>query len=116
MIREGRLHWRRMWLPVLALAMCDVVSAEQVDDIAARFAVCAACHGGDGRSPTMPQYPKIGGQNEAYLVSALKAYRAGLRQGGLAPLMTEVAKPLSDTEINTLARHVSRLPFDQVPR
>ena len=57
----------------------------------------------------MPQYPKIGGQNEAYLVGALKAYRAGQRQGGLAPMMVAIAQPLSDDQIAELARHASRL-------
>jgi cytochrome c553 len=41
------------------------------------YTACASCHGGDGRSTAMPQYPKIGGQNHTYIVNAMKAYRAG---------------------------------------
>ena len=40
-----------------------------------KFVQCAACHGADGRSTVIPQYPKIGGQSGPYLINALKAYR-----------------------------------------
>ena len=29
---------------------------------------CTACHGKDAKSPIMNQYPKLAGQNEAYLL------------------------------------------------
>ena len=70
---------------------------------------CASCHGGDGRSTSMSQYPKIGGQNEAYLVNALKAYRDGRRQGTFASIMAETAKGLSDQDIVNLASYVASL-------
>ncbi len=47
----------------------------------AKSAICAACHGADGIS-AVPIYPNLKGQQEAYLVSALKAYKSGQRQGG----------------------------------
>ena len=74
-----------------------------------KFVQCASCHGSDGRSTVVPEYPKIGGQSAAYLVNALKAYRAGRRQGTYAAIMTEVAKPLSDAEIENLAAYVESL-------
>ena len=51
-------------------------------DVAAgkvKAAVCAACHGANGIA-MMPGYPNLAGQNEAYLVSAMKAYRDNLSQ------------------------------------
>ena len=74
-----------------------------------KFVQCATCHGGDGRSSVVPQYPKIGGQNAGYVVNALKAYRDGRRQGTFASLMTAVAKSLSDTDIEQLALYVESL-------
>src|SRR5271165_917475 len=68
-----------------------------------KFVQCASCHGSDGRSTVVPQYPKIGGQSAEYLVNALKAYRDGRRQGTYAAIMAEVAKPLSDADIGNLA-------------
>ena len=74
-----------------------------------RYVQCASCHGSDGRSAVMPQYPKIGGQNLEYLVSALKAYRDGRRQGTYASIMSAAAKPLSDEDIANLAAYVASL-------
>lgn len=33
---------------------------------------CSACHGKDAKSPIIPSYPKIAGQNEAYVLQQLK--------------------------------------------
>lgn len=74
-----------------------------------KFVQCASCHGSDGRSAVMPEYPKIGGQNGAYVVTALKAYRGGRRQGTYASIMAEVAKPLSDDDIANLAAYIESL-------
>ena len=73
------------------------------------YTVCASCHGGDGRSTAMPQYPKIGDQNQAYLVNALKAYRDGKRQGTYAAIMTATARTLSDQDISDVTAYVATL-------
>jgi cytochrome c553 len=74
-----------------------------------RFVQCAACHGADGRSTVIPQYPKIGGQSGPYVINALKAYRDGRRQGTYAAIMAAVAKPLSDDDIANLAAYIESL-------
>lgn len=74
-----------------------------------KFVQCASCHGADGRSTVVPQYPKIGGQTAAYVVNALKAYRDGRRLGTYAAMMTAVAKQLSDADIANLAAYVESL-------
>lgn len=74
-----------------------------------KYVQCASCHGSDGRSNVMPEYPKIGGQNGAYVVNALKAYRDGRRIGTYAAIMAAVAKPLSDADIANLAAYVESL-------
>jgi cytochrome c553 len=74
-----------------------------------KYVQCASCHGSDGRSTVMGNYPKIGGQNLEYLESALKAYRDGRRQGTYASLMIAVAKQLSDQDIADLAAYVETL-------
>jgi len=90
-------------LPV-ALAATDPVSAGRE-----KFVQCATCHGADGRSTVVPQYPKIGGQSAPYVVIALKAYRDGRRQGTYAAMMAAAAKPLSDDEIENLAAYIESL-------
>ncbi len=78
-----------------------------------KFVQCASCHGSDGRSTVIPQYPKIGGQSALYVVNALKAYRDGRRIGTFAAIMAEVAKPLSDADIENLAAYVESLDTQQ---
>ena len=74
-----------------------------------KFVQCASCHGADGRSTVVPQYPKIGGQTAEYVVNALKAYRDGRRLGTYAAMMSAVAKQLSDADIANLAVYVESL-------
>ena len=73
-----------------------------------KAAVCASCHGMNGKA-IAPIYPNLAGQNEAYLVSSLKAYRDGQRQGGMSTVMTPMAKTLSDDDINNLAAYFASL-------
>jgi cytochrome c553 len=96
-----------------ALAFAGTVVAQPPSATVAagreKFVQCASCHGADGRSTVIEQYPKIGGQSGAYVVSALKAYRDGRRLGTYAAVMAEVAKPLSDADIANLAAYIESL-------
>ncbi|MDP2574030.1 c-type cytochrome [Vibrio penaeicida] len=74
----------------------------------AKAAVCAACHGADGIA-AIDGYPNLKGQNEKYLVSSLKAYKANQRTGGLAAVMSAQAMGLSDQDIDNLAAYFSSL-------
>lgn len=44
----------------------------------AQTQVCTACHGADGNSPA-PNFPKLAGQNERYLLKQLQDIRDGVR-------------------------------------
>ena len=60
---------------------------------------CAVCHGPMGLA-TLPDAPNLAGQPAMYLAAQLKAYRGGARQHEVMSLM---AKPLSDADIDNLA-------------
>jgi cytochrome c553 len=47
-----------------------------------KAAVCAACHGLDGNSAD-PMYPKVAGQNEAYVARQLGLYKSGVRNNAI---------------------------------
>ena len=102
-------------LSVLAAPACAAATpaAQAAPDAVAlgreKYVQCAACHGADGRSTVIAQYPKIGGQSAAYVVIALKAYRDGRRLGTFAAVMSEVARPLTDADIANLAAYVESL-------
>lgn len=69
---------------------------------------CTGCHGVEGYRNTYPTYrvPKIGGQNEAYLVAALNAYKSGERQH---PTMRAQAESFSERDIADIAAYLSSL-------
>jgi len=56
--------------------------------------ICTACHGVDGKAVLSP-YPNLAGQNHAYLMYALKVYKAGSRSGGFANIMQQQAASLT---------------------
>lgn len=65
---------------------------------------CVACHGVNGNSAN-PEWPSLAGQSGAYIVKQLKAFKAGERQN---PLMTPMAQPLSDDDMEDLAAYYSQ--------
>lgn len=82
-------------------------TAEIAPDISAgerRAAVCFACHGQNGIS-NIPGTPHLVGQQRAYLEKALHAYREGLTRQD--PVMSAMAKPLSDADIANIAAYFS---------
>lgn len=60
---------------------------------------CALCHGQYGIT-SMAGTPSIAGQPEIYLSSQLKQFRDGKRQNAV---MSQMAKPLSDADIENVA-------------
>jgi len=62
---------------------------------------CLGCHGHDGNS-THPAMPSLAGQNATYLIKAMKKYRDGKRGN---KMMTDVAKGLSDNDIESNAAY-----------
>jgi cytochrome c553 len=65
---------------------------------------CAACHGPEGNKPITPETPRLAGQQYDYLVQSLNAYRKGTRDN---PVMSAMAKPLTEKEIRDLAGYFS---------
>ena len=69
---------------------------------------CTGCHGIVEYKNAYPSYrvPKIGGQNEQYIVNALHGYKSGERTH---PTMMAQAESLSDTDIANIAAYLSSL-------
>jgi cytochrome c553 len=68
-------------------------------------AVCSGCHGIPGTKTAFPEVynvPKIGGQNEAYLVAALRGYRSGERYNST---MKALATSLTEKEVVDIAAY-----------
>lgn len=71
----------------------------------AKAGTCAGCHGPAGISNN-PLWPNLAGQKEQYLAKQMKAFRDGDRSD---PMMSPMAKPLSDEDIANLAAYYSSL-------
>jgi cytochrome c553 len=70
-----------------------------------KTAMCIGCHGIPGYKTAFPEVyhvPKIAGQQPAYLISALKAYKSGDRSH---PSMRGIAASLSDQDMVDLAAY-----------
>ncbi len=70
---------------------------------------CVACHGKDAKTPLMPNYPKIAGQNAAYLLQQMKDIKSGARNNGQTAAMKGVMHLVSDEEMQALADYVASL-------
>jgi len=89
----------------ISLVLPFAVQAADVAAGKARAASCAGCHGATGISNN-PMWPNLAGQKAGYLAKQLRAFRDGTRSD---PMMTPMAKPLSDADIENLAAYYSSL-------
>lgn len=64
---------------------------------------CQTCHGPDGKTPLLPAYPKIAGQNAEYLIQQITDIRDGQRSNGLSAAMKPMTSNLRDPEIKAIA-------------
>ena len=66
-------------------------------------AMCAACHGADGNS-AVPNFPKLAGQGEKYLLKQMQDVKAGNR---VIVEMTGMLDAFSDQDLENLAAYFS---------
>ncbi len=72
---------------------------------------CANCHGenGKGKSENNNVFPVIGGQTRDYIIKQLKDLRSGDRHNDPAGMMGNIAKKMSDDEIEAVAEYAMGL-------
>ena len=70
---------------------------------------CIACHGKDAKTPLLPNYPKIAGQNAAYTLQQMKDIKSGARSNGQSAAMKGVMHLVTDEEMQALADYVASL-------
>lgn len=70
---------------------------------------CVACHGADAKTPTVPQYPKVAGQNRTYVLQQLKDIKSGKRNNGMSMVMAATMAAVTDEEMEALATYLSEL-------
>jgi cytochrome c553 len=96
--RAGQKYWQvgeRLW---------------RAGDAKSGAPACMACHGPAGRGNPGPAYPSVGGQHAGYTSARLNYFRAGSDKAkASSPVMVDIAKRLSDEDIQALATYAEGL-------
>lgn len=88
-----------------AMAAGDAAAGE------AKTAMCAGCHGADGNS-LAPNFPKLAGLGEKYIIKQLKDIKDGRAKGGRDVVeMTGMLNALSDQDMADIAAFFSSKPM-----
>lgn len=76
---------------------------------------CIACHGKEGKKPLIAAYPKLAGQNAAYLELQMRDIKSGARANGSSAAMKGVmVNPegdslVSDSDMKEMAAYLSKI-------
>ncbi len=100
-----------MFAAVTAAAPAAAATADDLDAGRAKARACAVCHGPLGLA-IAPETPNLAGQPAGYLSAQLRAYRSGSRKH---EVMSVIAKPLQDDDINLLAAWFSSIRVEAMP-
>lgn len=71
------------------------------------ISACMSCHGPAGKG-IPPRYPSVSGQNVAYAIKQLKAFKEGTRKND-SDVMTRIAFRMSQEEIKAVAEYMAGL-------
>ena len=112
-------RWRGCAVAVATLLMGGTLPAMAQDaaTIAAQgngkgAAPCQTCHAPDGSGQAAGGFPRLAGQNAAYLQSQLDAFAAGTRENAV---MQPQSAALTEAERQALARYFSAMPAVATP-
>ncbi len=70
---------------------------------------CVACHGKDAKTPILPIYPKLAGQNADYALNQMKDIASGARNNGQTAAMKGVMHLVNEEEMQAIAHWLSTL-------
>jgi cytochrome c553 len=90
---------------LLSLALIQPAALLAAEALETVKTVCAACHGVDGNS-TDPNYPKLAGMDQEYLMRQLKAFAAGKRRDDT---MSGIVAGIDPGDFSTLAAYYGKL-------
>ena len=92
--------WAVTSLTLLGSPWAAAQDASSVLHQRANAAVCANCHGSEGRTMKDSAVPAIAGLPRDYMIAQMKAFKEGSRP---ATVMHQIAKGFSDAQIASMA-------------
>ncbi|WJG09469.1 c-type cytochrome [Aliiglaciecola sp. LCG003] len=78
-------------------------------DVDRGVTACIACHGPRGNGMGLAGFPDISGQHTGYLKSQLEMFKSGDRANDLNGMMRDIAKKLTDEDIEVLSKYLGGL-------
>ncbi|MFT4809887.1 MAG: cytochrome c553 [Paraglaciecola sp.] len=78
-------------------------------DLERGITACVACHGPSGDGTSLSGFPDISGQHSAYIATQLKSFRSGERANSLNGMMADIAKRMTDKDIEVISNYVAGL-------
>lgn len=99
------------------LATPELARAEQLirqGDAARKLPACIACHG-ERLTGTQPAIPGLLGLSRDYLNGQLGAWRSGQRRAQSPDCMAQIAKTLTEAEINAITQFLAGRPLPADP-
>jgi cytochrome c len=94
-------------LAALSMTMSVTALADGADVYKKK--TCWSCHGKDAKSPIMPMYPKLAGQNADYAYNQMKDIKSGARNNGQTAAMKGVMGLVNDAEMREIADWLATL-------
>ncbi len=64
---------------------------------------CWSCHGKDAKTPILPIYPRLAGQNAEYAFNQMKDIKNGVRTNGQTAAMKGIMATVSEDEMRAIA-------------
>lgn len=71
---------------------------------------CFTCHGADAKTPILPEFPRLAGQNALYMLRQIKDIKSGARANGNTAAMRGVLHLVTEEEMAVLVQYLSELP------
>lgn len=70
---------------------------------------CWSCHGKDAKTPLLPIYPKLAGQNADYAYNQMNDIKSGARANGQSAAMKGVMGLVNEAEMREIADWLATL-------
>ena len=90
------------------LAEGQSIYREGISHNHAAVPACASCHALSGMG-LPPEFPRLAGQHEQYLLKQLDEFRSDRRNSNPNQMMSQVAHKLSDRDIQAVAGYIARM-------
>ncbi len=94
---------------LLSLGIAGTASAAADGAALFKTKTCWSCHGKDAKTPIMPAYPRLAGQNADYAFNQMKDIKSGKRNNGQTAAMKGVMSLVSEDEMRAIANWLATL-------